>query len=288
MTYVDDAFANLKGTLEITGTEQAFAKRKHEEIRSHVRESWDLADDFLTGSYRRHTKTKRLKDVDVFVVVDAKGAQGDLREREPAALLSDLEDVLRPKYDKVKSDGFACTVAFGPEDEVASFDVVPAFERTGSGWEIPDANRGRWIATNPKTHHEQSTTKNAECDEKFVPFVKMVKAVNREADEPIQPSFLLEVMAQSIVKPPFGRFQDEVRWYLATGADSVGQEWLDPAGIGPTVNDSWSSADGERAQAAFREWLEIAEGAVRLEDDGQERAAVEEWRRLFGWRMPRP
>ena len=31
-----------------------------------------------------------------------------------------------------------------------------------------------------------------------------------------------------------------------------------------------------------------AETAIRLEDDNQERAAVEEWRRLFSWRMPRP
>ena len=44
----------------------------------------------------------------------------------------------------------------------------------------------------------------------------------------------------------------------------------------------------QRARTVLLEWLETAEEAVRLEDDGQERSAVEEWRRLFGWRMPRP
>lgn len=44
-------------------------------------------------------------------------------------------------------------------------------------------------------------------------------------------------------------------------------------------------------QAAARvlgDWERIATQAVRLEDAGEERDAVEEWRRLFGSRMPRP
>jgi hypothetical protein len=288
MGYVDDAFEKLRKTLEITQTEQDFASRKHNEIRDLVRGSWELSEDFLTGSYRRQTKTKRLKDVDIFTVIDPDGEQAGLRDRPPVELLRELEGLLVAKYDSVKSDGFACTVAFGVEDEVTSFDVVPAFPRAGGGWEIPDAARGRWIATDPKQHHEASTEKNNECDDRFVPLVKMIKGINREFEEPIEPPFLLEVMAHTLVKPPFGRYQDEVRWFLATAADRVTDRWPDPAGIGPDVNDSWGSTEGDVAANSLREWLAIAEEAIRLEDDGQERAAVEEWRRLFGWRMPRP
>ena len=35
-------------------------------------------------------------------------------------------------------------------------------------------------------------------------------------------------------------------------------------------------------------WLAVAEEALLLENEGKERAAVEVWRELFGWRMPRP
>src|SRR5262249_47289865 len=80
MSYVEDAFANLKGQLEITNTESELAQRRHKEIRDHVASEWELEDDFLTGSYRRHTKTKKLKDVDIFVVVKRDGAQGHLRD----------------------------------------------------------------------------------------------------------------------------------------------------------------------------------------------------------------
>jgi hypothetical protein len=288
MTYVDEAFSKCKAALEITATESAFASRKHVEIRDLVSASWNLDDDFLTGSYRRNTKTKRLKDVDIFVVLKPDGAQAYLRQRPPSEVLAALKELLEAKYDKVTADGFACTVTFSDEDEVASFDVVPAFKRKGGGWEIPDADRSGWISTNPKRHHEQSTAKNDKCDAKFVPFVKMIKGINREAGEPLGTSFLLEVMAHSIIRTPFGRYQDEIVWFLASAADQSSQDWEDPAKIGPAVNGTMTASQRQAVSWKFTEWQRVAEEAVRLEDAGEARAAVEKWRMLFGTRMPRP
>jgi predicted nucleotidyltransferase len=288
MGYVDEAFAKAKSALEITATEQKEAARRHGDIRVAVRERWSLEDDFLTGSYRRDTKTKRLRDVDIFVVVDPGGDQASLRQETPSRILAELKAVLDAKYDDVKVDGFACVVRFGPDEEVASFDVVPAFKRTGGGYEIPDAERGVWIATEPKVHHEQSTAKNEKCDGKYVPLVKMIKGVNREAGDPIEPSFLLEVMAQDIVRPPFGRYQDELTWFFATAAERIVEDWPDPASVGPDVNGTQGLSARQAAARQLNEWQKTAEEAVRLEDGGEERAAYEKWRSLFGSRMPRP
>lgn len=288
MGYVDEAFEKLRSNLEITQTERNFAAAKHTEIRDHVTSEWDISEDFLTGSYRRETKTKRLKDVDIFVVIDPDGEQGSLREHSPSRVLGDLRSLLEQRYDDVSEDGFACTVAFDSEDEIASFDVVPAYDRAAGGFEIPDARRGAWIATDPKVHAEMTTAKNEGCAKSFVPFTKMIKAINREAGEPIKPSFLLEVIAYELVDDRFGRYQDEVRWFLASAADQIDSAWPDPAEIGPDVNGTWDAADKADAKKVLSEWLAIAERAIWLEDDGQERAAVEEWRRLFGSRMPRP
>jgi len=166
MSLVDDAFDNLKKSLEITQTESKTAARRHKEIRDHVRTEWDLDDDFLTGSYRRDTKTKRLKDVDIFVVIQPTGAQGGLRDKPPATVLDRLVTLLKKTYENVVADGFAATIDFGTEDDVMSFDVVPAYDHPDGGYEIPNARTGDWIRTNPKTHHELSTAKNKECDEK--------------------------------------------------------------------------------------------------------------------------
>lgn len=287
MSLVDDAFDNLKSSLEITQKESKTAARRHKEIRDHVGTEWDLDDDFLTGSYRRDTKTKKLKDVDIFVVVKPTGAQGGLRDKAPSTVLDRLVTLLKKKYDDVVADGFAATIDFGNEDDVMSFDVVPAYDHPDGGYEIPNARTGDWIRTNPKTHHELSTAKNKQCDDKYVPFVKMVKGANRELDEPVSPSFLLEVMALDLVKTPFGRYQDEVRWFIATAIDHLEDPWPDPAKLGPAVN-TMTAAQRSSARLKLADALAIAEEAIRLEDAGQQRAAIEEWRRLFGSRMPRP
>jgi hypothetical protein len=287
MGYVDEAFANLKSTLEIGKTERELAARRHQQIRDHVRTSWTLEEDFLTGSYRRETKTKKLKDVDIFVVIDDEGPQSSLRQRGPVAILEDLASVLRPKYPDVYVDEMACVIGFGKEEEIVSFEIVPAFDRSGGGYEIPDTRTGNWISTNPRIHHELTTTKNIACGGKFVPFVKMIKGLNRHLDEPVKSSFLLEVMAQRIVMEPFGEYPEEVRWFLATAVEQVHDSWPDPAGLGPDVN-AMSNLQRTTASAALAGALFVAEKAIDLAADGHERAAVEQWRELFGWRMPRP
>src|SRR4051794_32132247 len=98
MSYVDDAFAKCKTTLEITATEQKFAISKHEDIRDLVRGTWQLEDDFLTGSYRRETKTKKVKDVDIFVVIDPKGPQAHVRNLDPSVVLDELRKLLKDQY----------------------------------------------------------------------------------------------------------------------------------------------------------------------------------------------
>lgn len=288
MGYIDDAFANLRHNLEITQTEQDTAVRRHNAIRDYLKARWDIEDDFLTGSYRRDTKTKKLKDIDIFAVIHKDGPQGGYRAQPPGEVLSALEDLLRDQWPDARRDGMAVVIHYGKDDDVMSIDVVPAFDREGGGYHIPDPSAGDWIATNPKRHHELSIAKNAEYDGKFVPFVKMVKGINRELGEPVSPSFLLEVMAQSLVKAPFGRYQDEIALFLATAAEQINQQWPDPAGLGGDVNTVMSHGQKLDAAAALRSAQATAERAVDLEDDGQERAAYDEWKKLFGDRMTRP
>ena len=288
MSYVNDAFDNLKAHLEITQTESELAKRRHREIRDFLEQELELTTTFLTGSYRRHTKTKPLKDVDIFCVIDPAGGDADLRDLSPTDALHSLKDILSSAYDRLDVGWHCCTIHFGPTEKVVSFDVVPAFEHAEASYEIPSRRTGDWIRTDPEIHRQLVTDKNAECGEKFVPLVKMVKGLNVEIGKPVRPSFLLEVMAFDLVKPPVGRYQDEVRWLLASTADEIGRAWPDPARLGPDIDHSLTHTDKQAAQEALRVALGTAEEAIRLEDAGREHAAVEAWRELFGNRMPRP
>jgi hypothetical protein len=285
MGYVDEAFDNLKQTLEITGTEQELAKSRHELVREHVEAAWKLEDHFLTGSYSRHTKTKRLKDVDIFVVIDPGGPQGYLADGSPTDALKSLYDVLATRWTDLTLDDNVVTVNYSGED-VTSYEIAPVFPRVGGGYLMPNA--GSWMATDPTVHKTLVTTMNKECDGKFVPLVKMIKGINRHFDEPIRPSFLLEVMALQLVLPPCGRYRDEIRFFLASAADQLTSDWPDPAGLGEDVNADTSAVQRRTLSDVSQGWLATAEDALLLEQEGKERAAVERWRELFGWRMPRP
>ena len=285
MGYIDDAFNNLKSELEITPTESKLAHTRHKLVREHIEKSWQLSDHFLTGSYDRHTKTKKLKDVDIFAVIDPDGPQGSLANGTGRATVASLRDVLSTRWSDLDSDDNVVRINYGDED-VASYEVAPVFRRKGRGYRMP--NGSGWMDTDPPKHAALVTAKNKECNEKFVPCIKMVKGINREAGEPIEPSFLLEVMGMDLILPPFGRYPDEVRFFLASVADRITDDWSDPAGLGPSVNAAISGEQRLELAGIVQGWLAVAEEALLLEADGKERASVEKWRELFGWRMPRP
>lgn len=284
MSYVDEAFAGLKTNLEITSTERKLAISRHHRIRDHIREHWALDDDFLTGSYDRHTKTKKLKDVDIFAVIKADGPQGHLADGTGTAAVLALAEVLQDSWPNIDTDDTVVTVSYAGE-EVASYEIAPAF-RTADGYTIP--NGLGWMDTDPGEHARLVTEKNTACGGKFVPLVKMIKGMNREAGEPIQPSFLLEVMALDLAEPPLGAYKDEVRFLLASMVDRILDTWPDPAGLGPDVNAGSSTWHRTQQQSYIKTWLESAEHAILLEADGRERSAVDKWRTLFGARMPLP
>jgi predicted nucleotidyltransferase len=285
MGYIDDAFDKLKSNLEISDSESELAQSRHQLIREHIEASWTLVESFLTGSYARHTKTKKLKDVDIFVVIDPDGPQGHLAKGSGTAALAALRKVLATKWTALDVDDHVVTINYSGED-VASYEVAPAFARKQGGYRIPDG--AGWRDTDPTHLADLVTEKNKACDDKFVPFVKMAKGINREAEEPIEPSFLLEVMGLKLVRPPFGRFRDEIRFFLASTADQIMDDWPDPAGLGPVVNVGVTSSRRREVAQIVRGWLSVAEEALLLENEGKERAAVEKWKVLFGWRMPRP
>ena len=285
MSYIDKAFDNLKSNLEITKTERELAQTRHRLIRERIEDDWQLTNHFLTGSYDRHTMTKRLKDVDIFAVIDPDGPQATLASGSGLDAVAALKDVLATRWEDLETDANVVRINYKGED-VASYEVAPAFKRGEGGYRIP--NGLEWMNTDPQIHAKLVTAKNKACDEKFVPFVKMVKGINREANEPIDPAFLIEVMGLELVLEPFSRYRDEIRFFLASVADRITEDWPDPAGLGPCVNAGMSLGHRQHLSEVVTGWQRVAEEALLLEQDGRDRPAVEKWRELFGWRMPRP
>src|SRR5881396_1176909 len=155
MININEAFAKFKHRLELTEGEQKDASRRQNNIREYLREEFETDRDFLTGSYARETKTKPLKDVDIFFVL-GKSERG-YPDKKPVVILEKFQEVLASKYekDKVSLGRRSVQVDFGvkemddsADDQVMSVDVVPAFSK-GTHYEIPDRTTIEWVPTDP-------------------------------------------------------------------------------------------------------------------------------------------
>ena len=140
MGYIDDAFGNLKSELEITSTESKLAQTRHKLVREHIEKSWQLSDHFLTGSYDRQTKTKKLKDVDIFAVIDLNGPQSSLATGTGHAAVAALRDVLATRWSDLESDDNVARINYG-DDDVASYEVAPCLSSKGAWLSDPERIR---------------------------------------------------------------------------------------------------------------------------------------------------
>jgi len=294
MLSVQDAFKKFKSNLELTEKEQQDASRRQKEIRSVIDSAFAIDRDFLTGSYARWTKTKPLKDVDIFCVLADK--ERHYRSEPPSVLLDDFKRVLAEEYGKlnVSSRRRSITVSFEvavaedkTDDRVMSFDVVPAFTKK-KHYEIPDtAVSSGWTETNPDIHAEKAKAAQDAFSGEWKGLVRMMKKWNEQVGKVIKPSFLIEVMALEVLHPPYcEQYRREMKAFFATLAARIDETWPDPAGLGPPVSDMMDTQKCEAAKAALIDGERQAANAIWLEQEGKGGDALKTWRALFGPLFP--
>jgi predicted nucleotidyltransferase len=297
MLGIDEAFRKFKSRLELNTKEQDNASARQKEVREFIETKFKIDRSFLTGSYARWTKTKPLKDVDIFFVF--KPSETHYRDKKPSVILDDVHAALVEKYgaDKAKRQNRSINVDFGvraDQDDntdyrVISLDVVPAFE-AGDDFEIPDDALGRWIKTNPQTHATKAVEAQRAFSNEWKGLVRMVKYWNnngRHGEKPVKPSFLLEVMCLQCLHAPWGgSFERELQGLFSTLADRIHETWPDPAGLGPPISDGMDAARKERAQGLLRQASRDIDAILQLGRHGQKGEALKAWRAFFGTKFP--
>jgi predicted nucleotidyltransferase len=293
MLTVKDAFYKFRSKLELTQKEQDDASRRQREIRDVMAESFKIQHDFLTGSYARWTKTKPLKDVDIFFVLHDDERPTYRTHQQPSKLLNEVDRVLVKKYGRsaVSKQRRSVTVEFTDskdEERVMSFDVVPAFTigdpDKGGHYELPDEVTSKgWTETDPRVHADEAVAAQKAFSNEWKGMVRMVKAWNREKGKPVKPSFLLEVMALDLLRPPFGGdFPREFMALFQSAANRIHDTWPDPAGHGPPVNDSMDTAARDAAKKTLLDASYAVREAMQLTSAGRNGEALQAYRKLFG------
>ena len=298
MLSTQDAFMKFRSRLELTDREQRDASRRQKEIRTVIQKAFETDPNdppFLTGSYIRWTKTKPLKDVDIFCPMGE--TERDYRDKHPSIFLGATRDVLADAYgrDHVELQRRSVTVDYGirvaddqtEDEQIMSFDVVPAFA-TGDHYVIPDTTvPSGWTETNPKVHYDLAVKANEAYGGEWKGLVRMMKKWNREHDKPIKPGFLIEVMALEVLYPPFGGdYRREMQAFFASLAARIHETWPDPAGLGPAVSDIMDAARIAAARKSLVAAEHQAAQAIRFEQVGNQGEALQTWRSLFGPLFP--
>lgn len=298
MLTLDEAFRKFKSRLELNDKEQKNASARQQEVRNYLDTKFSIANSFLTGSYARYTKTKPLKDIDIFFVL--KDSERHYRSKAPSAVINAFYDALVEKYGEkaVRKQSRSVNVDFGvhvdAEDNtdyrILSVDVVPAFPK-GDDYEIPDTDTGQWIKTNPKIHAEKATAAHQAFSNEWKGLVRMVKYWNNNprhgTDKPIKPSFLIEVMALECLYGGWqGQFDRELQSLFSTLADRIFDTWPDPAGLGPAISNGMDQARKLRARDLLMQASRDATAAINLARQGRNGDALKAWRALFGPKFP--
>lgn len=296
MLTIDEAFRKFKSRLELNDKEQANASARQKEVREYLDTKFKIERSFLTGSYARWTKTKPLKDVDIFF--ELKEAERHYRGKAPSVILTDFHNALADKYgDKAKKQNRSINVDFGvkadAEDNtdyrLVSVDVVPAFAKA-EDYEIPDDDLGKWIMTNPEIHAAKAVAAHQAYGNEWKGLVRMVKYWNnnpKHGEKPVKPSFLIEVMALQCLHGGWGgTFDREIQALFATLADRIFDEWPDPAGLGPPISNGMDAARKTRARTLLRAAAQQATIAIDHVRRGRNGEALRTWRELFGPKFP--
>ena len=297
MLTVDEAFRKFKSRLELNEKEQKNASARHTEVRDYLMDKFKIERSFLTGSYARYTKTKPLKDIDIFFVL--KEDEKQYRSEAPSVVTGDFYDALVKEYGKgaVRVQSRSVNVDFGvvvdAEDNtdyrVVSVDVVPAFA-AGDDYTIPCDDTGKWIKTNPDIHASKATAAHQDYSNEWKGLVRMVKYWNnnaRHGEKPVKPSFLIEVMALECLYGGWhSRFDYEFQGFFSTLADRILDEWPDPAGLGPAISDGMDAVRKQRARELLVEASRDATIAIDHARCGRNGEALKAWRALFGPKFP--
>ena len=254
-------------------------------MRKAVASDYAVIEDFLTGSYRRHTLIAPLSeaDIDIVIVLEAKYFE----QNGQAKLLDGVRDTLRKTYPnspRISRNGQAVTITFSD----FKVDVVPGFARRGGGYLIPDSIAGRWIETDPKRHVAIWTDQNRTHEGALVPLMKMLKCWNRAHSSTLR-SFHLEVLVlETLRSVTISDFPSGARFVFDRARPRVlMKDVLDPAGYAGSVGSYLDTTVKQMdVYARLESALQQARDAERLDANGFPGDAIGKWGTIFGDDFP--
>lgn len=156
-------------------------RRRLDELKESLRDLLETSFDLqFGGSVAKHTYVDGLSDVDALIV---------LRQTrdvdKPRQLLEEMTAHLRDQLGdraEVSHGRLAITITYRDGMQI---QLLPAV-RTREGLRVPSWVGDRWSDIDPEKFARALTKRNAECGQRLIPTIKLVKAINATLPEASQ------------------------------------------------------------------------------------------------------
>lgn len=251
----------------------------------------------LAGSYARHTATKKIKDVDIILLVDSAYCDDDPEVVLDAlfSALGGLAEALGDTGDVVVRRRQRRSIQVRLDTHDLDIDIVPAVAPDGidRALEIPDKDWSKWVKTHPLGYGDCLSALNRTHGDKVVPLVKLWKHwrdVHMVYRRP--KSYWLECMVYHKVNTGAIKTKDrsyaEMFQALLAALHDEYAPFLEEADKVPEVKDpmlhhnvahNWERAAFETFMRRLEESWGWANNALAAETTDE---AVQQWQKVFG------
>jgi hypothetical protein len=280
-------FDELLTRVALSADQRSVGSSRQTSLRNFLKDHFTLyaaepdPNPWLIGSYARNTILRQERDIDIMVSLSPT-KYWETYANNSSGIVGLVRNALNKEYSKseVSSSGAAVVM----EMSIFNVDVVPVFPRDGGGYLVADGH-GKWKSSNPNFHINLMLDHNKQ-DERLKPLVKVAKFWNLCNDSLLQ-SFHLEAMIEYMWRGvSIGSYPHGLKETLRVLAAYLPRGFIDPWEPGGRI-DLYLSAENRKKVVGFA--LADVASAARAEElrtQGNDRAATEEWQKVFRKEFP--
>jgi hypothetical protein len=272
---VEAAFWTFSGNLEILNKHADLVAQQQQRVEKLLRRPVSLARTAVIGSYHRNTIVRPLSegDVDLLALLDYGKYKRWLNPEGVDRILEKFSSALSGR----RKAGQAPVGRHSLHVELPEFrlDVMPAVSSPTKGFMVPDFIQRTWVNMHPPAFDRQVCDMDEQQQGRVVPFIRMIKAWNRQAGSPLR-GFHLECLVVRYIGEgwPIGNYTRGVTDFFRWLQTAIHRPTEDPI-LGGVI-DAYLD-EGDVWANKRRQVITTVANTSRLIDEAAVRTANQEW-----------
>ena len=278
----DEAF-EAKVSAEIIKLLADYNSRDTNAIKSHIdtiikaiqKEIDGTCNIAFGGSYQKHTYVDGISDIDSLVLLN----NSELINKSPNEVLEYFRAMLKERFPESKIDvgKIAITVHFADGNII---QLLPAV-KSGDEFKISNSSGDKWSKIKPRNFTNKLTETNKKNNDKMIPTIKVVKAINSYLPKSKQlTGYHIESLAIEAFKVYSGEknIKKMLQHFFESAKDLVKSPIKDKSGQSVYVDEYLGRKDSiDRKQISI-----ILDRISRRMKNANSSASVEQWMEILG------